>query len=86
MIYKLPRDITSNEISSIAQIPTLRERLDTLNLNYLISCLRHDNELVKDAFSEYKRAKSRSTKYLSILGKYYEAVKNETEWYTDIFD
>jgi hypothetical protein len=86
LIYKLPRDSASEEISAIAQTPTLRERLDTLNMNYLMSCIHNENELVKDAFNEYKRARSRPAKYISTLGKYYEAVKNETEVYTDFFD
>jgi hypothetical protein len=59
---------------------------DVIQIQFIISCIKNENELVKDLIIEYKCFKSRPVKYTSLLGNYYEVVKHETELFTDFFD
>jgi len=86
IIHKLSYDCPSELIYQTVDMPKISERCDTLNMNYLISCIHNENDLVKDLILEYKSFKSRPIKYISLLGKYYDAVKQEVEPFTDIFD
>ena len=67
---------SSKEINVISSVEELNHRLDTLNLNYIKSCLSQGNELIIDLFDEYINfLGARKPHQQTLFCKYYELLK-----------